>query len=141
MKKITHLFIPYELALKLKEKGFDEECFGHYENESKQLIINFNNLPLTEEQSKRPSLYTISHKNSVLPQWAISAPVFEQVFDWLDKTHKIRISLGTAKTSGKYRFDILQFTEDKWQGDYNLTSFYDSRERNIKAIETALQLI
>ena len=125
MKNITDLFVPYELALKLKEKGFKESCLGWFPNSDTKKVEFTPNV-----------LWVHSGGGSNIP-----APIFEQVFDWLDKTHKIRISLGTAKTSGKYRFGILQFTEDKWQGDYNLTSFYDSRERNIKVIETALQLI
>lgn len=30
MKEIEKQFIPYEQALKLKELGFNEECFGYY---------------------------------------------------------------------------------------------------------------
>ena len=121
MKNIKDYCVPHSIAMILNQKQFDEPCFAFY-SEQKQLII------------ARGACF---QSKDNFP----TAPIFEQVFDWLDKTHKIRISLGTAKTSGKYRFDILQFTEDKWQGDYNLTSFYDSRDRNIKAIETALQLI
>jgi Zn-dependent alcohol dehydrogenase len=71
----------------------------------------------------------------------ITSPIYEQVINWLDEKHKIRICLSTAKTSGKYRYDIIQFIEDKWQGDYNLSSFYTSTERNIKAINEAFELI
>lgn len=34
-------FIPYELALILKELGFDEECMGVYENSNKLNSIGF----------------------------------------------------------------------------------------------------
>lgn len=125
MKSISDLFVSFEIAKKLKEKGFKEPCLGWFPNSDTKKVEFTPNV-----------LWVHSEGGSNIP-----APIFEQVFDWLDKTDKIRISLGTCKTSGKYRFDILQFTEDKWQGDYNLTSFYDSRDRNIKAIETALQLI
>lgn len=27
---MKHLFVPYKLALELKEKGFDEPCLGFY---------------------------------------------------------------------------------------------------------------
>lgn len=76
-------FVPYELSLKLKALCFNEPCFGYYENQSKILVINFNNLPLTEEQNKRPGLYTINHSNEVLPQWAVAAPTFQQAFKWI----------------------------------------------------------
>jgi hypothetical protein len=32
-------FVPYEIAVKLKEKGFDEECFGWWFVDEDLLII------------------------------------------------------------------------------------------------------
>lgn len=75
-------FIPYEQALALKKLGFDEQCFGIYEIQDKLLVIDYNNKPLTEEQQKRPTMYIPNNRNSVLPQWAISAPLYQQVFRW-----------------------------------------------------------
>lgn len=123
--EIQKQFVSHEIAVRLKTLGFNEPCLGWFPNSNTKKVEFTPNV-----------LWVHSEGGSNIP-----APIFEQVINWLDEKHKIRISLGTAKTSGKYRFDIIQFTEDKWQGDYNLTSFYDSRERNIKAIETALQLI
>ena len=35
-------FVPYELAVKLKELGFDEECFGYYtELDHHQQVLHF----------------------------------------------------------------------------------------------------
>lgn len=86
-------FVPYELALRLKNLGFDVACFGYYENQDENLVINFNNLPLTENQKKRPGLYITDNRNSVLPQWATSAPTFSQAFTWLRDKYKIYYAL------------------------------------------------
>jgi hypothetical protein len=71
---MKHLFVPYELALQLKEKGFDEPCFGwwcwingtaaHYYPyiTNNQNLIDLNNHP----------------KNC-------SAPIYQQVISWLLK--------------------------------------------------------
>jgi hypothetical protein len=82
-------FVTYELALMLKQLGFDEPCFGYYESEEKILIINFNNLPLTEEQNKRPGLYRVDNRNGILPQWAVAAPTFQQVFKWFREKYDL----------------------------------------------------
>ena len=40
---MKHLFVPYELALKLKEKGFNEECLARWfcaNNEKPILLLN-----------------------------------------------------------------------------------------------------
>ena len=39
--EMKNLFVSYEVALKLKELGFDEECFGEY-------IEGNNNIPILD---------------------------------------------------------------------------------------------
>ena len=95
-------FIPYVEALALKELGFDEPCFGYFENQDMNLVINFNNLPLTEEQSKRPGLYTIDNRNSVLPQWATAVPLYQQAFRWFREKYNLRGFIG-------FRPNVKQF--------------------------------
>jgi hypothetical protein len=95
-------FIPYQQALALKELGFDEPCFGYFENQDMNLVINFNNLPLTEEQSKRPGLYTIDNRNSVLPQWATATPLYQQAFRWFREKYNLRGFIG-------FRPNVKQF--------------------------------
>lgn len=82
MKK---LFISYELALKLKEKGFDEECLGTYR---KGLL-------------KWPVTGTFYIINSRLMS-DITAPLYQQVVDWLDTKHSIFISVGYMKRSAEF---------------------------------------
>ena len=57
---MTREFVPYELAVKLKAIGFNEECFGAYHNE--------NYLDLESEE------YDYSY--------AVKAPIFSQAFRW-----------------------------------------------------------
>jgi hypothetical protein len=118
---MEHLFIPYALSVTAKEKGFNAECFGiHTEN-------GIWTVPTTSQ----------THFDNQL----CSAPIYQQIVDWLDDKHKLRIIFSSCKTSGKYRYDIIQFVGDKWIGDYNLISFYDRTEMKIKAIQEALKLI
>ncbi len=57
-------FVPYDLALKLEELGFDEDCFMEwYQHETG---------------------YAELFKNSTyLPKHIIPAPLWQQAFDWL----------------------------------------------------------
>lgn len=61
-------FVPYELALKLKELGFREKCFGYW---NKGELMSF-------KQEPNSSFYAINIKHSV----RISAPLWQQAFDW-----------------------------------------------------------
>jgi hypothetical protein len=94
--KMEKEFIPYELALRMKQLHFDEPCFGYYETVDKNLVINFNNFPLSEEQQKRAGLYLINNSNSSIPQWAVSAPTFSQAFRWFRKEYP-DLDFGVAK--------------------------------------------
>jgi hypothetical protein len=71
MSDFTKEFIPYELALRMKQLGFDEPCFGYYKAEYEDGI---NPLPvnLILEQNKASS--NVFYKTS--------APTFSQAFRW-----------------------------------------------------------
>jgi hypothetical protein len=63
-------FVPYEQSLQLKELGFDEECFGFYTEEYKELV-----------RSKYVK-YPIN-----LPTKPFLAPTFSQAFRWFREKH------------------------------------------------------
>lgn len=62
MKTIEQQFIPYELALELKELGFDEECLMYWYKAN-----NGHELVFEKTQTFQPY---------------ISAPLWQQAFDW-----------------------------------------------------------
>ena len=72
-------FIPYELALDLKELGFDETCFSYYEGESFS-----NHLCLMEHNGK--------------DDYIISAPLYQQAFRWFREKHNLDLSINTVYT-------------------------------------------
>jgi hypothetical protein len=67
MNKLEKEFIPYELALELKQLGFDEPCLGFYER-NQELII-------------QECLITDFHGDSL----QCVAPTFSQTFKWFRK--------------------------------------------------------
>lgn len=90
---MKHLFVPYELAVKLKENGFDEECLAIYCKVS--WSKNLNNVELlptsgscsTEEY---PEFMTITNIPIRVDEKEFgtlekcSAPLYMQVMDWFD---------------------------------------------------------
>jgi hypothetical protein len=77
-------FIPYELALILKALGFDEPCFGNYNNltdETRFIFGKTNEGSITA--NKVPGTNTILLSNE-----RILAPTFSQAFKWFrDNNH------------------------------------------------------
>ena len=62
-------FVPYELALRMKQLGFDEPCFGYY---------NSNGEFKTKQDEYE--LYLICNSKWISP--SCSAPTFSQAFRW-----------------------------------------------------------
>jgi hypothetical protein len=74
-------FVTYDIAVDLKELGFDKECFGYFIIENKELI--------PENWSQHPNKST----------WTINAPLWQQAFDWFREEHGIEVQ---QLTTGGY---------------------------------------
>lgn len=141
---MNEFFIPLDLSKKFKEFGFDGDCFGYWENntldpECPKLIINFNNLQLTDEQQKRPGLYKTGYKNSSLAQWAIAAPLIDDAVEWLEMNHKIKITAEHQDLNGMWYSYIWIFSEPndvgKWEKMNIVQSFQHRREAILNSID------
>jgi hypothetical protein len=63
-------FVPYELAVKLKELGFNEPCFGYYLEDGTRVPASY---------SKKGTVYPSN--TDLLPEWS-AAPTCQQAFRW-----------------------------------------------------------
>ena len=105
-------FVTYEIALKLKELGFDEECFGLYKN---KILFRYYETFTWNDFSN-----------------SIKAPLWQQVIDWLREEHGIHIIIN--KTYGY----VLLLNKRNPIGKNNIGNYYQAREQ---AILKALELI
>lgn len=71
---ITNLFVPFELAELMKEKGFDEDCMAWY-----SLRDSYNNDKKDFENIRTP------------------APTYQQCTDWLREKHGMVIAIAVFK--------------------------------------------
>lgn len=126
-------FVSFKIALALKELGFDEECLGYFDVQSKMFYLadkdEFN-----------------LHKN--FPSIIVAAPLWQQAVDWFRKKYGIAIIEDLAKESfcscdeREYHFNIIWIngkrTSDlqKYQKIIYYKSLYEAREQAIlKCIE------
>ena len=72
---MTKEFVPYELALKLKQLGFDKPCFGYYQYTRLKL-----QLPLIKSETQ-PQTYMGGED--------CSAPTFSQAFRWFREKYNL----------------------------------------------------
>jgi hypothetical protein len=124
-------FVPYEIAVKLKEKGFDEPCLGFYYDEGKFSFWNwtvFNEYPhLTKNTAMIMTDY-------------ISAPLWQQVIDWFREKHNLIMWVEARYGFKKKYFWFIHFDvlikDDIF--DLHIETYEEARQ---EAIEHALTLI
>jgi hypothetical protein len=109
-------FVNYEIALKLKELGFNEECFGIYGSCAEEFVI-------VRDANK---LVAISPDNTL-------APLHQQVIDWFKEKYDIIIDIAKIYNgTNNYHF-ALNLEWEYFEGTY-----YEAREA---AILKAIKLI
>ena len=97
-------FVSYELAVKLKELGFDEPCFGYYEPNK--------NLNYIEKHILKDFPYLA--KNS---EWQdlCAAPTFSQAFKWFRDTHNCHYTINlNKKYVGIAYSSVVNFSIDEF---------------------------
>lgn len=82
-------FVDKQLAIKLKEKGFDKPCFGWYDTQ----IIGNNELYLNVKEGSYKDL--LEYTNDF--EWIIDAPTIDQVLEWLREEKKIHLVIDIKK--------------------------------------------
>ena len=99
-------FILYQQALELKELGFDESCFGYYNNK-KELTFNINNNPVSKDY--------IWVGNEIIPIEMILAPTFSQIFRWFREKYDFHYTIQRSKKYvGITYSSIVNFSIDEF---------------------------
>jgi hypothetical protein len=109
-------FVTYEIALDLKELGFDESCFGWHAGE------NHCNLRQVHSQPNHPdNLYN----------WC-SAPTFSQAFRWFREKYDIDSSINKQRNHQYYCISLdlngLPASDDLFSVEFTLFDTYTEAE-------------
>lgn len=115
---MKHLFLPYELAVIAKEKGFDERCFTYY---YKGEIQSISVLPFESEDK-------------------VIAPLYQQAIDWLEEKHRIFI-MPYPRDGWCYLIQGIDGTISCSGISKHGEKFESKKESIHKAIEEAFKLI
>lgn len=101
-------FVTFELAKKLKEKGFDKECFGWY-YPAEVCGFDYKTTIVFNNSAYRGSNYKdmlVSHTNEKY----IDAPTITQVLEWFRDEHHLHFEV----VSNVFGYDlIISDTPDK----------------------------
>ena len=119
-------FVTYDIALKLKELGFDEPCLLVYDSKEKVLFHCLSN----------------NVKNDILidcniglnPKEDIKAPLYQQAFRWFREKYKISGEISSdfylEGKDNEWEYNIYQLgkEDDGYVGTINIFKTYEDAE-------------
>jgi hypothetical protein len=107
---MTKEFVPFELAVKLKQIGFDEPCFGYYLQNKR--FISYEERKSMPKQTKD----------------AISAPLFQQAFRWFREKYNLHSLIGIYPNTKEW---YSSYQDLNWSGKETL-DFNKTEDRSIR---------
>lgn len=116
-------FVTFEIAKKLKERGYKESCLAYYTNDD-TLYYNYSHKAGASYKD-----YYLSHnlmpKDSVSGKF-IDAPTISEVLDWLRTNHGIHVRVDLWK-KGWY-FDVISYEYDESCDEYDVITKHQSED-------------
>ena len=120
---MTQEFVPYELAVKLKELGFDEPCFGRYW--------------IKEFQLRSPKNYNAPTEKID----SVSAPLFQQAFRLFREKYNLICRVNVTSygcTLDKQEF-YCEITSKNGTASYEIFNTYEEAE--LDCLEKLIELV
>lgn len=114
---MKQFFIPYELAVLAKEKGFDLGCLAMYDDKEKAPYM-------------RGSMGNLWHNND---KGLLAASLYQQVLDWLRDKHKLHIEV--VRNYDGWRYSIVEFST----GNKYVTNSSNETENYYTELNTAIE--
>jgi hypothetical protein len=122
MKNLKSEFVPYGLALRLKNLGFNEQCLAYYSNGEFTSGIAYNS------------------DDDIREFESVAAPLFSQIFRWFrEKKYKSSIApyIDTNTTDETYCFEIFKDKQFMFETDF-IYKTYDEVE--LSMLEKLIEL-
>ena len=117
-------FVPYELALELKQLGFDEPCFGRYDGKGKNKGKIWYEMPNRGQET--------------IPVGDVLAPLYQQAFRWFREKYDLHVQIRKENYFYKsihnnyFHFDISKGEQNDITGQEDLYSnLMDECEQDI----------
>jgi hypothetical protein len=118
---MTKEFVPYELALKLKELGFEERCFTRY-----------------YESGKLADSLSYLHHNYF---GQVNAPTFQQAFRWFREKYGL-FGYVFDRERGNYYWGISKLFSGETEEDSSEGPFDDSyEEAELACLDKLIEIV
>lgn len=123
-------FVSYEIALSLKELGFNEPCFTYYKNDQLSNIL---------ELVKNSEMENV---NNEVDNY-ISAPTFSQAFRWFREKYKLDSYIKPSLLGTKKVYDFyIWFTNKEGERDLfiGMNNEYTYEEAELECLNKLIEI-
>jgi len=133
---LTSEFVPYELALRMKQLGFDEPCFSYYELDGR--------LSDTPKESGDDIKYQgdckfDNHQNTYLDEdESCSAPTWQSAFRWFREKYQLHSTI-TSISQDSWQWHITKPGESL--GKLYDEDFYTYEEAELFCLEKLIEIV
>jgi len=133
MENLQKDFLPYELAFRMKELGFDEPCLAFYKLENSELWYD------TILQSKEVKFRNNTELNIYGDlKGKISAPIFSQAFRWFREKYSYQSFISPSNELTYLAYD---FTLKGFGGYFKSKQFKTYEEAELACLEKLLEIV
>ena len=137
MENLQKDFVPYELALKMKQLGFDEPGFAYY------YTLNGRDWKFAE----KTEYYKLDDNMNIGGKYTISAPLFQQAFRWFRDNYNLFCEINVDKTmEPKFAYTIkeyesVQFLEGFGEDVLSEYLYYKHEEAELACLEKLIEIV
>jgi hypothetical protein len=125
-------FLPYTLALELKELGFDEKCYGYFTRDEEFFYFDVDDLS---------SAYTKNMDNLVVNSvngLECTAPLYQQAFRWFREKHWLYPSI-ISHDVDNHIFTIVG--EENYESDDEQDNFNTYEEAELACLKKLIEIV
>ena len=124
---MTKEFVPYDLAIKLKELGFEEKCFCNWEESWSPEPEHEIRMVLTTDQTW------------LRPGW-VRAPTFSQAFRWFREEHGLFGNPDISNFENKtYGYAVTTLNHPHYL--FNAHSFSSMEEAELACLDKLIEIV
>jgi hypothetical protein len=120
------LFVPYRLALELKQLGFNEPCLAVFDDEKNYRL---NSEPRNWNNNEALKLFNLANGDTT------SAPTFYQAFKWFDENTILRGFVVPSNMKGYFDYIVLESDEPRNQ---NFLPYVERNEAELDCLEVLI---
>ena len=120
-------FVPYELAVKLKQLGFDEPCFARFNNDG-DLLIAHTEKYIIDNGVDRSEFFTL-------------APLFQQAFRWFREKYGLEGITQGAESWAWYKFWVYELLADFKIRISDGIRFNTYKEAELACLEKLIEIV